>query len=800
MLEQDLSILEIHKLSQEQYDKALAAGNINANALYLTPDDEEYMTSEQVTKAINDASTSVKTHVASYYTQKYVWSNSMYRDGTAQHILEFTEDSEGQYGLVALLTLTQINNKQECVGSLGTYLFNIVNQTTATIQQINPPTILEETDTLSLNILYMTDYNFDENEPSVLLTAMYSSEIARDNIQVQYTMTPLYRATQFGMMYCETYTPLDASRTYTSLASVISNNNTLIEEANDYTDEKINDLSTVAKTGSYNDLTDKPSIEEEQEDGSKALEIADKDGNVIVRIDAEGLTTTNITANNITNMKRWQSYLYLPDSQESDVENVLVEIQGAGIGLLTLGCGDLHFTYCISSDGADSVVINQIGSTNPGYDFTRFELYAYEIDGQDIEIQGFDGSYPLLANHLYLTLNSINDIPIINHITGDNDASHNTILNCSYIPLSGELSLVSPDETLGMDLINDEISLVLNYDAYTDRLYEAGSCSSKTNAIIAASFIGELLGTANKANNDGNGNKIDTTYLKVSEAIGKAGSGTGAEIFNSYTENTASGNYSQAQGYNTAAAGDYSNAQGYNTTAHDYQLVIGHTNSELTGGNYQNINGAAFIIGNGVSASMSNAFYVNFDGTGYTAGSTISSGADYAEYFEWEDGNFFDEDRRGYFVTISGDKIRKATSYDYILGVVSGAPSVIGNGDIDWAGRYVLDEFGSRIKETFEYEEEVVDKETGEITTVVTTGVRYKENPNYDASRPYIQRADRPEWDAVGMLGVLAVRDDGTCVVNGYCTVTDEGTATAAGYGYRVIARVTDNVIKIILK
>lgn len=55
------------------------------------------------------------------------------------------------------------------------------------------------------------------------------------------------------------------------------------------------------------------------------------------------------------------------------------------------------------------------------------------------------------------------------------------------------------------------------------------------------------------------------------------------------------------------------------------------------------------------------------------------------------------------------------------------------------------------------------------------------------------------------MMGVLAVRDDGTCQVNGYCQVTDGGIATAAsayipGQTYRVIKRVNDNVVKVIFR
>jgi hypothetical protein len=50
------------------------------------------------------------------------------------------------------------------------------------------------------------------------------------------------------------------------------------------------------------------------------------------------------------------------------------------------------------------------------------------------------------------------------------------------------------------------------------------------------------------------------------------------------------------------------------------------------------------------------------------------------------------------------------------------------------------------------------------------------------------------------MLGVLSVRDDGTCQVNGYCTVADGGIATASETGYRVIKRVNDHIIKIVFK
>ena len=284
---------------------------------------------------------------------------------------------------------------------------------------------------------------------------------------------------------------------------------------------------------------------------------------------------------------------------------------------------------------------------------------------------------------------------------------------------------------------------------------------------------------------------------------------------------TASGNYSCAQGFQTTAGGEGAHAEGINTVArngcgHAEGIGTCADGGQHSQGHYNTINvgsatgtsGTAFTIGNGTSEKKSNAFRISYGGFVYAQSSTLNTGADYAEYFEWQDSNPDAEDRRGYFVTLDGDKIKIAEPNDYILGIVSGQPAVIGNGDENWRGRYILDEFGAFITEEFEYEEEihetVIDEETGEARvetkTVTKTGTKYKENPDYDSSLSYIQRADRPEWDAVGMMGVLSVRDDGTCQVNGYCKVAEGGTATASENGYRVIKRINDHIVQVVFR
>lgn len=56
MITENLSTLKIHKLTKAQYERELDAGNIDENALYLTPDEEinlsGYATEDYVENAI----------------------------------------------------------------------------------------------------------------------------------------------------------------------------------------------------------------------------------------------------------------------------------------------------------------------------------------------------------------------------------------------------------------------------------------------------------------------------------------------------------------------------------------------------------------------------------------------------------------------------------------------------------------------------------------------------------------------------------------------------------------------------
>ena len=261
---------------------------------------------------------------------------------------------------------------------------------------------------------------------------------------------------------------------------------------------------------------------------------------------------------------------------------------------------------------------------------------------------------------------------------------------------------------------------------------------------------------------------------------------------------TAFGNVACANKQNTFAIGDHTKANS------DTQFVCGKFNIIDDSLTY------AVIVGNG-EGDRSNAYTLDWSGNAVFAGTVSNSGADYAEYFEWLDGNTDNEDRVGFIVTLEGDKIKKANDGDDMLGIISGTMTVLGDdAEWYWHGRYLKDEFG-RIQYHY-VDEDVIEcqrfeNEDGTIewrdVVVGKKQVLYPiVNPKYDATKIYVSRKDRKEWNAVGMLGKLYVRDDGTCKVNQYAKCGNDGIATAADCitNMRVLQRVNDNIIRVLLK
>jgi hypothetical protein len=302
----------------------------------------------------------------------------------------------------------------------------------------------------------------------------------------------------------------------------------------------------------------------------------------------------------------------------------------------------------------------------------------------------------------------------------------------------------------------------------------------------------------------------------TAHAEGKKTSANGKNAHAEGEETEAVGNVSYAGGYQTRAGGDYSHTEGVGAYASSYAEHAQGVYNKLsaTSATAYNSTANAMIIGNGTNdTTRSNAFRVTFNGNVYGLATFHSTGADYAEYFEWADSNPEGEERVGRFVAIDGEKIHVAGKNDTnILGIVSANPAVLGNAHEDtYHSMYLSDEWG-RVQYEYvdvpaEYEERVVgaDGKGNEVTEQVEVRPAHtdyvpKLNPDYNPDEEYIPRSERNEWDAIGMMGQLLVRDDGTCVPGGTCTWTDDGAATASETGYYVMSRVSDNIIKILFR
>ena len=276
------------------------------------------------------------------------------------------------------------------------------------------------------------------------------------------------------------------------------------------------------------------------------------------------------------------------------------------------------------------------------------------------------------------------------------------------------------------------------------------------------------------------------------------------------------GSDNTASGYRSVVLGGYKN-----TTNNYASAVLGKLNKQMnSGASVGSLIGDVFVIGNGTSVSnRSNALRVTYLGDVLGTKAFQSSGADYAEFIKpWADGNTENEDRVGYFVTVKYGFLHKANEGDYIAGIISGAPSVVGNADEDYYWRYERDEFNRIVMEDVpeltqlkdEYGNPVFDEETHDPVMVETgktiKNARMKLSEDYDPSLQdsYIPRKDRKEWDYVGMVGVLPVRDDGTCLPDHYCKCGQNGIATFSserGFdAFMVIERVSDNIVSVILK
>lgn len=167
---------------------------------------------------------------------------------------------------------------------------------------------------------------------------------------------------------------------------------------------------------------------------------------------------------------------------------------------------------------------------------------------------------------------------------------------------------------------------------------------------------------------------------------------------------------------------------------------------------------------------------------------TIQAGqnfGDYAEYFESQSGQRIPN---GYIVTLEGRYIRKANENDEPIGIISGTAGVVlGDQMFHHKDKYLKDEFGVTLTE--KVKKEWQDDEGNWYSEEVEIPI---ENPDFDSSKDeeYLSRAERPEWNVVGLIGQVFTRIDNTVQV-GDKVKARGGIATKNKDGYFKVLEIT---------
>ncbi len=373
-------------------------------------------------------------------------------------------------------------------------------------------------------------------------------------------------------------------------------------------------------------------------------------------------------------------------------------------------------------------------------------------------------------------------------------------------------------EGYGNKVINQgsKYNHVEGYNNYIDRAYQ-NHIEGSNNKVVYTSgsrvesshiegwgntFEAKGISGTSASHLEGYGNKLTGGYANHVGGEGNTVAGCYCTHIHGKTNTVKKCNYSAVFGENNIVGANdpdnyFESGCSYvgvfgncNRVKRDYCVAIGY-NIDTTRDGGQNY----YLAVNGDSG----ADYPNFtvDGSGNVKARTLdirdhiyanyvyatayyTRGADYAEYFEWLDGNPDGEDRCGMLVTLDGDKIIPAHG-DEIYGIVSAAPSIAGNAyENEWHGKYARDVYGRILR----------DENGGEMLSA-----------EFDGSREYIPRSKRPEWAAVGMTGRLVINDDGSCKVGGYVSARHGvGTSCYKNTGVRVLRRVDERHVEVMIK
>lgn len=294
----------------------------------------------------------------------------------------------------------------------------------------------------------------------------------------------------------------------------------------------------------------------------------------------------------------------------------------------------------------------------------------------------------------------------------------------------------------GLELYNNTAEIVaVNAERYTNSAFITNKAYKIVPTVVKGGFSGASTGAGAIAQRSaviastGNSYAYSDRSWLAGVGAGSKAYGSRSSVMNSLESETSSGRYAQT----------IVNSRGVKTED-NYMFAMGYGTD---GAKYEN---TRFQI-KGTSGT------VKAKGT-ITAGNDFG---DYAEYFESQSGQ---EIPNGYMVTLDGRYIRKANSNDVPIGVISGTAGVIlGDAMFHHKDKFLKDEFGVTLTqtETKEWQDDEGNWYSEEVEVPIP-------NPEWEESdgEEYLDRASRPEWNVVGLVGQVYTRIDSTVSENDY--------------------------------
>ena len=645
---------------------------------------------------------------------------------------------------------------------------------------------------------------------------------------------------------------------------------------------KTADLAQVAKTGSYNDLADKPTIPSTAGLASTKY-VDDKVAEIVIPTVPTNVSAFTNDAGYLTEHQSLAEYAkkseipapyILPTASTSTLGGVKVDGNtitiadgvisakgGSGGGTADVFTGVGEDTFTTEKTFEDSsfrfnkkAFLEAKGVKEKGYGYYQLRsdykdtwymgnVYYSEngttgwIACDYISIQGGSAPYGCSFDNSAFYVNGVENTITIHYEKG---AAGTTGLvpaptdNGKVLGSNGEwisvnmVSTIKAGTRTNSEKFNDDDNKASGEYSHAEgqQTNAGGTAAHAEGCRTQASFYSHSEGFATNAQGSGSHCEgyNDTGFINNMMA---QGAGSHCEGYTTVVTKRATHAGSHMEGYSDNsdgvaqqyAQGNGTHCEGWNTYCANNTTAAAHTEGRGTaaGSAYQHIEGKyniidtesiyQHIVGNGTeNIHRSNSHTLDWQGNAVFDGTVSNSGADYAEYFEWLDENDNVDDRVGYIVTLEGNKIKFANSEDDVLGIVSGTATVLGdNAEWEWQGKYLKDEFGRKIIDWVEHKSTTTiyndDGTSQEKEISLGFFPEPRINPAFNENEEYVNRYWRPEWDAVGLMGKLFVRDNGSCQVGGYVK-PDNGIAipSAEKTNMRVLKRVNDNVIQVLLK